>query len=67
MTRRQRDQLVAVRTEFILADEPAVRAYMLHFESQLRRGKLRRLLYAGYLHFLKGSATLADLDARGIR
>jgi len=67
MIRRQRDQLVAVRAEFILTDEPAVQAYMLHFERQLRRGKLRRLLYAGSMHFLRGSSTLADLDAREIR
>jgi hypothetical protein len=62
MTRRQRSQLVAVRAEFILADEPAVQAYMLHFEAQLRRGKLRRLLSASYIHFAR-AAMLSGLNA----
>jgi len=66
VTRRQRSELVAVRAEFILADEPTVRAYTLHFEAQLYRSKVRRLLYAGYIHFVRASAIQFGLDASGI-
>ena len=67
MTRRQRDELVAVRADLILADEPAVEAYMLHFEAQLRRGKVRKLLYASYVHFARAGAILFCLDANEYR
>jgi hypothetical protein len=67
MTRRQRNELVAVRAAFILADEPAVKAYTLHFEAQMRRGKVRRLLYAGYMHFARTAVILSGLDAREIQ
>ena len=66
MTRRQRNELVAVRVDLILADEPAAEAYKLHFEAQLRRGKVRRLLYASYVCYVRASAVLAGLDAREI-
>jgi hypothetical protein len=67
MTRRQRSQLVAVRTDSIWADESTVQAYMLHFEAQLRRGKLRRLLYVSYIHFARAGAMLSGLNAREIQ
>lgn len=67
MTRRQRNELVAVRADLILADEPAAEAYELHFEAQLRRGKVRRLLYASYAHFARAGAVLAGLDTREIQ
>ena len=67
MTRRQRNELVAVRAAFILADEPAVKAYTLHFEAQMRRGKVRRLLYAGYMHFARTAVILSGVDARDIQ
>jgi len=64
---RDRNELVAVRAAFILADEPAVKAYTLHFEAQMRRGKVRRLLYAGYMHFARTAVILSGLDAREIQ
>lgn len=67
MTRRQRSQLVAVRAEFILADEPTVQACMLHFEAQLRRGRLRRLLAASYIHFARAGAMVSGLDTTEIQ
>jgi hypothetical protein len=67
MTRRQRNELVAVRADLILADEPAAEAYKLHFEGQLRRGKVRRLFHATYVHYARASAVLAGLDTREIR
>jgi hypothetical protein len=67
MTRRQRNELVAVRADLILADEPAAEEYKLHFEGQLRRGKVRRFLYASYVLYARASAVLAGLDTREIR
>lgn len=63
MTRRQRCELVAVRAELILADELAVQAYLLHFEAQLHRGKIRRLLYASYAHFAWAGQILSGFNA----
>ena len=67
MTRRQRDELVAVRTDFILAEAAAVEAYRLHFEAQMRRGKIRGLLHASYVHFARFGAVLSGLDASRIQ
>ncbi len=67
MTRRQRNQLVTAHADLILADEPAVEAYTLHFEAQLHRSKVRRLLYAGYIHFARASAIQFGLDASGLQ
>ena len=66
MTRRQRNELVAVRAESILADEATVKAYKLHFEAQMHRGKIRRMLYAFYLHFARGGGAQSGLSAREI-
>jgi hypothetical protein len=67
MTRRQRNELVAVRAAVILADDPTVKAYAVHFEAQMRRGKVRRLLYASFVHFARAGASLSGLDAREIQ
>jgi hypothetical protein len=66
MTRRQRNEMVAGRAELILADEPAAEAYRLHFEAQMHRGRVRRMLYAIYLHFARSGAALFGLNAREI-
>jgi hypothetical protein len=50
-----------------LADEPAVEAYTLHFEAQMRRGKVWRLLSASWVHFAWPGAILFGLDAREIQ
>ena len=53
MTRRQRNELVAVRAALILADDPTVKAYAVRFEAQMRHGKVRRQLYASFVHFAR--------------
>jgi hypothetical protein len=65
MTRKQRNDLVAVRAEIILTDEPAAAAYTLHFEDQLRRGRVRRRLYRCYARFVRGGMVMLGLDAKG--
>ncbi|MGD0928396.1 MAG: hypothetical protein ABR926_24750 [Streptosporangiaceae bacterium] len=67
MTRRQRNELVTAHADLILADEPAVEAYTLHFEAQMRRGKVWRLLSASWVHFAWPGAILFGLDAREIQ
>ncbi len=66
MIRRQRNKLVEARAELILADELAAEAFALHFKAQLRRGKVRTLLYTCYVHFARAGAALVGLDPRGI-
>jgi hypothetical protein len=60
MTRRQRNIAVEARADLILADKPSVEAYAAYFESQMHRGKVRRLLYASYLWFAR-AGTVLDL------
>jgi hypothetical protein len=59
MTRGQRDELVKERAEAILGSEPAVGAYAVHFDTQLRR---RRLLYRSYIRFSRAGALAVGLD-----
>jgi hypothetical protein len=61
MIRRQRDIAVEARADLILADKPSVEAYAAHFETQIHRGKVRRLLYAGYLWFARAGTILTGL------
>ncbi len=49
MTRRQRNIAVEARADLILADKPSVQAYAAYFETQMHRGKVRRLLHASCL------------------
>jgi hypothetical protein len=47
-------QMVEEHANLILASEPTIHTWAVHFETQMRRGKIRRLLYAGYLHWTSG-------------
>jgi hypothetical protein len=62
MTRGQRDELVKERAEAILGSEPTVGAYAVHFDTQLRRGRLRALLYRSYIRFSRAGAMAVGLD-----
>jgi hypothetical protein len=62
MTRGQHDKLAKERAARILDSELTARSYAIHFETQLRRGRLRRLLYIGYLNFSRAGAIAAGLD-----
>jgi hypothetical protein len=64
--RRQRNKVVEARADLILGGELTAEAYVVHFETQMRRIKLRRLLYIGYVHFARGCAPLAGHDSSGI-
>jgi hypothetical protein len=62
MTRGQHDKLVKERANRILDSELTARSYAIHFDIQLRRGRLRRLLYLGYLNFSRAGVIAAGLD-----
>jgi hypothetical protein len=66
MNGRRDNELVEARAELILAGELSIKAYGRHFETQMRGGRIRRLLYASCLHFARGSAGLAGLDAGAV-
>jgi hypothetical protein len=51
------------RADLILADELSIEAYRRHFETQVHRGRIRRLLHASYLHLARAGAGLAGPDA----
>jgi hypothetical protein len=61
MTRRQRNIAVEARADLILADEALVEAYAAHFETQMRPGKVRRLLYTGYIWIVRAATILTRL------
>jgi hypothetical protein len=65
MIRRQRNKLVEVRADLILADEATIEAYAVHFEAQMRRSKVRTLL-SGYLRFARSGAVMPSFDPIGI-
>jgi len=46
MSGRRRKELVAANADLILASELSAHAYAVHFEAQMRGGKVRQLLYA---------------------
>ncbi len=67
MTRRQRTELVEVRADLILGGGCTAGEYALHFETQMHRGKLRRLLDKCYVRFVaRGGAAVLGFDPRGI-
>lgn len=66
MNGRRDYELIEARAELILADELSIKAYGRHFETQMRGGRIRRLLYASFLHFTRAGAGLAGLYAGGI-
>jgi hypothetical protein len=55
-----------VRADLILGDKASAAAYARHFNAQLRAGKVRRLLWTGYMHFARSGAGLAGFDAHRI-
>jgi hypothetical protein len=67
MSGRRRKELVAANADLILASELSAHAYVVHFEAQMRGGKVRRLLHASYMHVARACAFLADLDPQAIR
>ena len=58
MTRRQRSIAVEARADLILAGKPSAKAYAAHFETQMRSGKVRRLLCIRYLWFARAGTIL---------
>jgi hypothetical protein len=65
MIRRQRNKLVEVRADLILADEVATEAYAVQFEAQMRRSKVRKLLHTSYLQFARTGAGMFSLNPIG--
>jgi hypothetical protein len=57
---------VEERADLILASDLGVHAYAVHFEAQMRRGRIRRLLYASYVFWARAGTILAGLDPQGI-
>jgi hypothetical protein len=66
MTSRRRAQLAEERANLILASKLDVHEYVVHFEAQVRRGRIRRLLYVSYVHFARTGMILAGLDPQGL-
>lgn len=66
MTRSQRTKLVETRADLILAGESATEDYALHFDTQLRRNAVRRILFHAYLYFARSGAAQFGLDPREI-
>lgn len=66
MTGRRPTKLAEQRADLILASEASRHAYATHFETQMRRGTIRRLLYASYLHLARAGAIQAGVDTRRI-
>ena len=50
------------RAGLILAGELSAAAYADQFDAQMRRGKLRTLLYASYVQFARTGAVVFGLD-----
>jgi hypothetical protein len=61
MTGWQRSRVVETRAALILADLLSVEDYAAYFDTQMHRGKGRRLLFAGYLWFTRAGRVLARL------
>ena len=59
MTRRQRNMTVETRTDLILTDAPSVEAYAAYFETQMRRSKVRILLYTSFRWIARAGLMLA--------
>jgi hypothetical protein len=66
MTRSQRTKLVESRADLILAGASATEDYALHFDTQLRRSLVHRILYHAYLYFARSGAVLSGSDPREI-
>jgi len=59
MSPSQHDRLVTTRADLILDDELATEVFAVHFETQLRRGKLRTLLHRSGRQLARAGAALA--------
>jgi hypothetical protein len=66
MIRSQRNKIVEVRADLILDDELTAEAYIVHFEAEMRRGKVRKLLYAAYTQFSRTGVVMFSLNPIGI-
>ena len=66
MNGKRDNELVEARADLILADELSAKAYGLHFEIQMRRGRIRWLLYASCLYLAHSGAGLLGFDAWAI-
>jgi hypothetical protein len=66
MIRRQRNRLVEVRADLILANDAAAAAYTVHFEAQMHRSVARKLLTTNYLRFARRSVAMFNLTAMGL-
>jgi len=62
MAGRRHTEIVEARADLILCGEASAEAWAVHFEAQMRRGAIRRLLYAAYVGFARAGASLAGLD-----
>jgi len=67
MSDRRRKELVTANADLIWASELSAHAYLVHFEAQMRGGKVRRLLHASSMCIARACAFLADLDPQAIR
>ena len=61
MTRGQRGMAVRGHADLILADKPSVEAFAAYFETQMRCGKVRRLVGSAYLWFASAGTILTGL------
>jgi hypothetical protein len=66
MTSIQRKKLVQARADLILADEIASEAYLVHFEAQIHRSKLRKFFKASYVQFARTGVALFNVYPTGI-
>jgi hypothetical protein len=58
MTSIQRHKLVEARADLILTDRRASEAYLVHFEAQIHRSKLRKLFNTSYMQFARTGVAL---------
>ena len=62
MTRRQRNNVVEARAALILGGEFTIEEYAVHFETQMHRGIVRKILSNSYLYFARAGAILLGFD-----
>ena len=55
---RRKPRFPGPHADLILAGEATKEAYVMHFEAQMRRGKVRKLLYTSFLQFARSGAML---------
>lgn len=62
MTRSQRSKLVAAHADLILGGDFAIEEYAVHFETQMHRSMVRKVLDNSHLHFARAGALLFGLE-----